>query len=97
MDFYSRVKQLTKKKGVSLQDFIISLGINHASYYSLQRAGNLPRTDESVKIAQALGVSVEYLVLGNNPKSSLAAEDMLNEIFLLLDKYRKNTSHILRK
>jgi hypothetical protein len=38
-----------------------------------------------------LGVSVEYLVLGKNPKSSLTAEETLNEVFQLLEKYRKNT------
>jgi transcriptional regulator with XRE-family HTH domain len=92
MDFYARVKQLAREKNhLSLQEFIISIGLNHDSYYSLKRSGNLPRTDESVKIAQALGVSVEYLVLGKNPRSSPMAEEMLNEISQLLEKYRKNT------
>jgi hypothetical protein len=94
MDFYTRVKQLARDKNyLSLQEFIISIGLNLDSYYSLKRAGNLPWTDESVKIAQALGVSVEYMVLGKNPKSSPTAEETLTEISQLLDKYRKNTSH----
>jgi transcriptional regulator with XRE-family HTH domain len=63
MDFFDRVKQLAKQtKNLSLQEFIISLNMNHDSYYSLKRAGNLPRADEALKIAQSLGVSVEYLI-----------------------------------
>jgi hypothetical protein len=53
IDFYARVKQLAKKsKNQSLQEFIYSVGLDHASYYSLQRDGNLPRSDEALAIAQ---------------------------------------------
>jgi hypothetical protein len=63
MDFYMRVKQLAKKsKNLSLQEFIYSVGLNHASYYSLQRDGNLPRADEALVIAQALGSPVQIRV-----------------------------------
>jgi transcriptional regulator with XRE-family HTH domain len=65
VDFYDRVKQLAKEtKGLSLQEFVLSLGINHDSYYSLKRAGNLPRADEALKIAQTLNTTVEYLCTG---------------------------------
>jgi transcriptional regulator with XRE-family HTH domain len=65
MDFYDRVKQLAKEnKGLSIQEFVLSIGLNHDSYYSLRRDGNLPRADEALKIARALGTTVEYLCTG---------------------------------
>ena len=75
MDFYERVKQLVKDKNITLRNLIEGLGMNYDSYNSLKRYGNLPRSDESVKIAQALGVSVEYLVTGEQPQNG-AAEKM---------------------
>ena len=53
-----------ENKGLSVQEFVLSIGLNHDSYYSLRRAGNLPRADEALRIAQALGTTVEYLCTG---------------------------------
>jgi hypothetical protein len=39
-------------KNLSLQEFIYSVGLNHASYYSLQRDGNLPRADEAIEMIE---------------------------------------------
>jgi transcriptional regulator with XRE-family HTH domain len=87
VDFYDRVKQLAKEnKGLSVQEFILSIGLNHDSYYSLRRAGNLPRANEALKIAQALGTSVEYLVSGLEPANSKAA--VLNELQAFIDARR---------
>lgn len=89
MDFYGNVKHLAKaKKNLSVQKFVISLGLNHDSYYSLKKAGNLPRADEAFKIAQALGTTIEYLITGNMPEQS-AADEALNKIQVVIDKYRK--------
>jgi hypothetical protein len=43
---------------------------------SLSTDSRQPSTDESVKIAQALEVSVEYLVTGENPDNSLIIESL---------------------
>lgn len=64
MDFYERVKTLVKQTNLTLRAFIESLGMNYDSYNTLKRYNNLPRADEAVKIAQALGTTVEYLVTG---------------------------------
>jgi hypothetical protein len=89
MDFFNAVKRLAKeRKNLSLQEFIISLGINFDSYYSLKRYHNLPRADEAVLIAQALGTTVEYLVTGSAPKQS-AAEAAMGQIRMVMERYRK--------
>jgi transcriptional regulator with XRE-family HTH domain len=91
MDFYARVKELAKKtKNLSLQEFIYSVGLNHASYYSLQRDGNLPRADEALVIAQALGTTVEYLLMGIEPENRI--KNMLDDFQAVIDQYR-NQKH----
>ena len=84
MDFYSRVKREAKKLNYSLQEFVISLGINIDTYYSLKKRGSLPRTEESVKIAKALGTTVEYLVDGTHPSQGeqnlIIAYNKLNDV-----------------
>ena len=91
MDFYSRVKNEVKKTKTSLQELVIGLGINHDTYYAQKRAGNLPRADEALKIAKALGVSVEYLVTGEesySDKSSIKPE--IRELLSDLKQLNKN-------
>jgi len=88
MDFYARVKQLARGKGMSLQDFVISLGLNHDSYYTLKRAGNLPRADEALLIARALGTTVEFLVTGESPAPN-PADRVLDDIQALIERHRK--------
>lgn len=70
MDFYSRIKELVSSNtSYTLRGFIESLGINYETYYSGRRIGKLPRADDAVKIASALGTTVEHLVTGNSPVS----------------------------
>ena len=87
MDFYVRVKHLAKKtKNLSLQEFIFSVGLNHASYYSLQRAGNLPRADEALIIAQSLGTTIEFLLMGTEPEES--AKTILDDMQAVIEQHR---------
>jgi len=71
MDFFDRVKDLAKKNTtLTLRAFIESLGLNYETYYSGRRRETLPRADEALAIARALGTSVEYLVSGREPENS---------------------------
>jgi len=89
MDFYARVKHLVKESNLSLQEFLFSVGIKQSSYYSLQQAGNLPRADEALAIAQALGVTVEYLVSGNNPNTTAQKQVVKDRCLSLLAEIEK--------
>jgi hypothetical protein len=69
MDFYDRVQILVKEiTDKPLKDFIESLNINYNDYNADRQLEKLPRANESVKIAQSLGVTVEYLVTGIKPE-----------------------------
>jgi hypothetical protein len=75
MNFYDRVKQLAKeRKGQTVQEFVLSLGLSLDSYYTMKKSGNLPRADDAVAIGRGLGVSVEYLVTGDTLGGSGPAE-----------------------
>ena len=62
--FYERVKSLCKERKTTIEAVVNAAGLTINSYNSYRRHNNLPRLDEGVIIAQALGVSVEYLVTG---------------------------------
>jgi len=81
MGFHDNVKNLVKQKtSLTLEAFIQSLGLNYGTYHTQRKAGNLPRADEALAIAQALGVTVEGLVSGENPDSSSSYLDALKSI-----------------
>ena len=63
-DFYERIKELAKKKNITVKNLIEACGINYDSYNSCKRYGNLPRADETLNIARALNTTVEFLVTG---------------------------------
>jgi hypothetical protein len=88
--FYENVKKSVKEKtNLTLRDFIESLDINYETYNSTRRYHNLPRADESVKIAQALGVSVEYLVTGEKPGNTAPVEKIQALARQILDETGK--------
>ena len=87
MDFFDRVKDLAKKNtSLTLRAFIESLDINYETYYTGKQAGNLPRADKALIIAQALNTSVEFLVSGKEPENSKSA--VLDDLQVFIDKHR---------
>ena len=68
--FYERTKDLLKENKKSLDDLmsIKNLSFNAKStYFSMRQAGNLPRADDVLRIAEFFGVSIEYLLSGKQP------------------------------
>ena len=87
MNYYDRVRVGARKAGYpSLQDFIISMDINLDTYYSSKRAGNLPRADEALKVAKALGTTVEYLITGEGHNPALLYRNALKSIHEITGK-----------
>lgn len=80
-DFYERVKVLSKSQNRNLRELIESCGINYDSYNSYKRYGNLPRANEAVAIADALGTTVEYLVTGKDPQDK---KEVIKEYLTML-------------
>lgn len=80
MDFYDRVKEITKQKNISLINLLQSLGINYETYKSAKRLGHLPRADEALLIAKSLDTSVEFLVTGEDLDNDVRLNDAKRKI-----------------
>lgn len=88
MDFYDRIKDLVKTNtSQTLKVFVESLDMNYDTYNGQRRYGNMLRADEAVKIAAALGTSVEYLVTGKEPNISKEALDVIKTIKSLVSNF----------
>jgi transcriptional regulator with XRE-family HTH domain len=81
--FFDRVRLLAEQNYPTLQEFMLSVGFKRDSYYTLKTKGNFPRADKALKIAKALGTTVEYLIDGTDPakgaQSLLDTYNGLNE------------------
>jgi len=86
--FYENVKLLVKNENTTIEKMLSSiddLSIKAlSSYNSMRQAGNLPRADDVLRIAEFFGVSVEYLITGKMPdnkeKINKIKDDLLNVI-----------------
>ena len=75
--FYDRVKKQAKKSGLTLGETIEKVGLKKGSYDSYKKCGNFPRADEAYRIAKVLGVTVEYLVSGEElPTKPVSSKKM---------------------
>ena len=85
-----RIRQLCKEKEISIADLESQVG------FGAGRIGHwkssMPKADSLFAVAQALGVSVEYLLTGKNKEPVLMYEDGLKEfiqIYEMLDASRR--------
>jgi transcriptional regulator with XRE-family HTH domain len=79
-EFWNRTNALLKQKGYTQRSLALECGFTERRIESLSTDSRQPTTDESVKIAQVLGVSVEYLATGKNPDNSAIIESLRNHL-----------------
>lgn len=65
--FWDRIQFLLDKKGMTAVALSQSVGLSQGATTNYKNGG-FPKADIAVKIAQLLGVSVEYLVTGTDSK-----------------------------
>jgi transcriptional regulator with XRE-family HTH domain len=80
-------KELAAQTGISLKTI--------ENY--LKQASSMPSADKAVRIARALGVSVEYLVTGeeNYREKPHITNPELNRLFKSIKKLAKHDQHIV--
>jgi transcriptional regulator with XRE-family HTH domain len=67
MGFRENLKSQLKFSGLQVKELANKSGVNiHSINHYLSAKGKIPTLEKGVKIAQALGVSAEYLVNGND-------------------------------
>lgn len=67
MSFKDRLREEIEYKGLMVKEIASQVGISNSTFLSyIDARAVLPNVETAVKIAQALGVSVEYLVTGSD-------------------------------
>jgi hypothetical protein len=80
MDFYQRVKDTCCAQNKNLRKMLNDVGIVYETYKSARREGRILRADDALKIAKALGVTVEYLIEGQGPQETPLISDIYNRL-----------------
>jgi transcriptional regulator with XRE-family HTH domain len=87
-EFHNRLNDFIRRSGFTLDEISIKSGVSTKTIQNWTRATpTMPRIDQGVMVAQVLGVSAEYLVIGKAPgglsekglKIALAAEQLSDE------------------
>lgn len=89
MGFKENLKIELNYKDMTVKELAFASGVNKRTIDQyLSAAAKMPSAENAVKIATALGVSVEYLVTGKDPASQTqTSHDELNQT-RLYKKYR---------
>lgn len=96
MNFKDRLREEIEYKGISGKELAAKIGISYSTFLSyIDARGVLPNVETAVKIAEVLGVTVEYLVNGHD--SAAATSSAENK---LLAQYRylseQNKSNLIK-
>lgn len=89
MAFRERLREEIEFKGMLVKEVAAAAGISTSTFLSyIDARGVLPNVETAVRIAQTLGVSVEYLVTGleNGRPSRLHEIQNIVDDLLMLDK-----------
>ncbi len=91
MSFRENLKSELTFQGILVKELSLKTGINKRTLDNyLREKGNIPSADIAVKIANALNVSVEYLVTGKERQQDLEASGIFTpEIRLIAKKLSK--------
>ena len=90
MGFKENLKSELIYSGILVKELSAKTGIKkHTLDNYLNTHNSLPNAESAVKIAQALGVSVEYLVNGSDAKHGKRQLALPSDIQLLIDTVNK--------
>jgi transcriptional regulator with XRE-family HTH domain len=65
-DIVKRVDEIAQKKGISRKHVLIDLGLNPSSFTDWSKRGTIPSADKALKVADYLGVSIRWLLTGED-------------------------------
>ena len=66
VNFGTRIEELIIQREIKTQDFYKAIGIASQNYYDWKKKGATPNAMTALRIAQYLGVTVEYLLTGKD-------------------------------
>ena len=86
-DFWKRVDEELEYKGMNRKALSKEVGFSVGNVGKGIQLGSSPSADTAVKIAEVLGVSVEYLVTGINTRNSKSRHEQEQVQLKLYRKY----------
>ena len=98
MSFRDNLKETLDFLGIEQKELAAKTGISLKTIENyVKKDSSVPSADKAVLIAQALGVTVEYLICGENPKKSeiSALPPKNKEILAILPKLSKYNNKVL--
>ena len=91
-----RLKQILEVKGVNIKEFSELTGISYRSAMNYLNEGRDPNVEGLVKIHEALGISITWLLTGKGAMFQLVTKesDMSNQEEKLITDYRSMPENI---
>lgn len=99
MNLSARLKQLRMQTGLSQKDFAAKVKLAYAQYNRYERGDNIPNAETLGRLADALDVSVDYLIEGNEKDAAIAnfADKGLLKLFQDLETLDKDDKEYIQK
>src|SRR4030042_2985391 len=98
MDFAQRLKKARMDKGLSQTELANLVGIHYTQIGRYENKGSQPSADVLAKLANALGVSSDFLTNGSTDElaeSTLSDKELLNQ-FRAIEKMSDNDKNIIK-
>ena len=87
MNFWERVDDLLDRNDINKKTLAYEAGFDASNITKVIKNNNVPSVENAVKIAQVLGVSVEYLVNGTETSKSPSQKETEQNQLRLYRKY----------
>jgi transcriptional regulator with XRE-family HTH domain len=98
MSFDERLKKTRLEKGLSKGDLANMIGVHYSQIGRYENKGAQPSADVLAKLANSLGVSVDFLMNGtaeNLANKSLSDKDLLNQ-FKFIEKLPESEKNVVK-
>ena len=87
MSFWDNVEILRKEQNTSYRWLASQMGVSETTVSSMRKAGTEPCAGDAVKIAKALGTTVESLVGSASNEYFQKYKKLKDEILMILERY----------
>ena len=98
MSFRDNLREALDFTGIEQKELAAKTGISLKTIENyVKKDSSVPSADKAVLIAQALGVTVEYLIMGNSPKKTAvpAIPPQNKEILDTISKLNKYNTEVI--
>lgn len=85
LDFWIRVKDLIKERNTTQDKIALQINERADNFSRWIQKDRLPDAEQTYKIANALGVSVEYLVTGNQSDNKEKIDKIVENLTIAID------------